>query len=193
MTVKALIEVVDQFLGPAGFDRKGMLWNRRHDSIVEAVDIQISNAGDAATINVGVLHDDVYAVVWGGAPQGFVEEPFCVVRARVGQIVDGHDLWWPVSNEQTPQNIVAALAANVLPFLDESRTEEAMEAFLDRESVTSPLQTIYLAILRYRRGDVADACATLKQVRNKARGDWSNRAAEVATRLGCEAGEANRR
>jgi len=61
-----------------------------------------------------------------------------------------------------------------------------MEAFLERESVTSPLQTIYLAILKCRRGDVADACATLKQVRYKARGDWSNRAAEVATRLGCD-------
>lgn len=186
MTDKEIIKCVDHLIAPLGFKRKGALWNRESDSVVEVIDIQINKAGDAATINAGVLHIDAYEEVWGAKPPEFIEEPFCIVRARVGEIVGEHDLWWSLSDSQTPEDVIAVIEAHVLPFLDKWQTIEAMEIFLERESGRQPLPKIYLAILKSLRGDKPGACAVLKHVREKALGDWKNRAAEIAGRLGCD-------
>jgi hypothetical protein len=188
MTAKTLIEQVDNFLAPLGFERKGPLWNRKAGSIVEVIDVQISKAGDTATINAGVLHPDVYKACWDKEPLGFIEEPFCTVRARVGELIGEYDLWWPLGDSQTPHTVIDTLTTHVLPFLKKMQTPAAMEEFLSTPSMLKqrpPLPKIYLAILKHRRGDTATACAVLDEVRQKALGEWQTRATEVAERLGC--------
>ena len=118
MTAKALIEQVDKFLTPLGFERKGALWNRKIGSIVEVIDVQVSKAGDTATVNAGVLQPDIYEACWGKEPLGFIEEPFCTVRARVGELMGEYDLWWPLDDSQTPLALIDALTTHVLPFLN---------------------------------------------------------------------------
>ncbi|MDZ7474414.1 DUF4304 domain-containing protein [Stenotrophomonas pavanii] len=188
MTIKKLIARTDEVLAPLGFNRKGALWNRTIDSIVEVIDIQVGKSGDTATINAGVLQVDTFEKAWGHKPQGFVEKPFCIVRARVGEIVNNHDLWWPLNDDQTPKNVAMTLETHVLPFLERSRTQEAMGAFLEAVHGNYPLPKIYLAILKCQGGDIQSACAILRKVHEKARGDWSDRSMEVARRIGCDVG-----
>lgn len=172
MTIKKLIARTDEVLAPLVFNRKGALWNRTIDSIVEVIVLQV----------------DAFEKAWGRKPQGFVEEPFCIVRARVGEIVNNHDLWWPLNDGQTPKNVAMTLETHVLPFLERSRTQEAMEAFLEAVHGNCPLPKIYLAILKYQGGDIQSACAILRKLHEKARGDGSDRSMEVARRIGRDIG-----
>ena len=188
MTAKTLIEQVDKFLAPLGFERKKSLWNRKVGFIVEVIDVQVSKAGGTATVNAGVLQPDVYEACWGKKPLGFIEEPFCTVRTRVGELIGEHDLWWPLNDSQTPRVVIDVLSAHVLPFLKKMQSPAAMEEFLSEPSMLQqkpPTPKIYLAILKHRRGDATTACAILDEVRKKAFGEWQNRAAMVAEKLGC--------
>ncbi|MBN5141405.1 DUF4304 domain-containing protein [Stenotrophomonas maltophilia] len=185
MTIKTLVARIDQLLGPLGFERKGALWNRRRGSVVEVIDVQVSKGRDTATINAGVLQVDAFEKAWGRRLEGFVEEPFCIVRARVGEIVGVHDLWWPLNDGQIPEKVAATLETHVLPFLERSRTQEAMEAYLEAEHGRYPLPKIYLAILKHQVGDVKSACAILRGLHEKVKGGWGSRSVEVAQRLGC--------
>lgn len=187
MTAKAVIEQMDELLAPIGFSRKDALWNRRNHSIIEVIDVQISKAGDAVTINAGALDTGVYQELWGKAPPLFIDEPFCVVRARIGEIMGNHDLWWSLGDDDTPTNLVQAVSAYVLPFLVELRTQAALEASLEKFALEQrePLPKVYLAILKHRRGDIEGACAILRHVSEKTLGEWRNRAVELAERIGC--------
>lgn len=188
MTRKAVIEQANDLLEPLGFVRKGMLWNRKANTIVEVVDLQVSKAGNAVTVNAGIFRSDVYEKIWKKAPQGLVEEPFCLVRVRVGELVGNHDLWWSLGGDQTPQEIRNALREHVLPFLSRFDAPGAIESFLEAAASKQrdPLIRINLAVLKHLDGDANSACGILRQVQETALGDWRTRAAELGERLGCE-------
>ncbi len=60
MSEKAIISKLDDLLKPLGFTRQKTAWNRRSGYVVEVIDVQISKAGDTATINAGVLDTDAH-------------------------------------------------------------------------------------------------------------------------------------
>lgn len=190
MSMKTVTARMDEVLIPLGFHRKKATWNRSSGSLVHAVDVQIGKAGDMMTINVGVLDADVYEMCWGAQPPAVVEVPFCTVYARVGQLIDLKDRWWPVNGERTPEDVAEDLTAHVLPFLERMRSHAEMERFLtDAEVVRRkyPQPIIHLAVLRHYGGDKLGACEVLAELRRSALGAWKDKAAEVAKRLGCEA------
>lgn len=188
MTRKAVIEQANDFLEPLGFVRKGVLWNRKTNAIVEVIDLQVSKAGDAVTVNAGIFRSDVYEEIWKKKPQGLVEEPFCLVRVRVGELIGNHDLWWSLDDDQTPQEITNALREHVLPFLSRFDAPEAIESFLEAAvgKQRDPLTRINLAVLKHLGGDADSACDILSEVQETALGDWRTRAAELGERLGCK-------
>jgi hypothetical protein len=188
MTRKAVIEQANSLLEPLGFIRKGMLWNRKTNAVVEVIDLQVSKAGDAVTLNAGVFRGDVYREVWQKEPQGFIEEPFCTVRARAGEIVGNQDLWWSLDDARTPQEVTNVLREHVLPFLSKFHASEAIASFLEVASRKhrDPLARLHLAVLRHFAGDTNSARGILKEVQKTALGDWRIRAAELEERLGCE-------
>lgn len=188
MTRKAVIEQANDLLEPLGFIRKGVLWNRKGNAVVEVIDLQVSKAGDAVTLNAGIFWGDVYREIWKKEPQGLVEEPFCVVRARVGEIVGNRDLWWSLDDDRTPQEVTNVLREHVLPFLSRVHAPEAIESFLEAASSKrrDPLAKISLAVVKHVNGDANSACRILREVQKTALGDWRKRAAELEERLGCE-------
>ena len=188
MSAASIIARLDRELTPKGFCRKKATWNREQGSLVEVVDIQTSKDGDAVTMNVGVLSRPIYLACWGRDAGSFIEEPFCTVRARVGQLLDNKDRWWDVSSAAVAEEMVDCLAARILPFLERMRSLEAMRDWLastGMPSPKSPLPSICFAVLQAQLGDISAACTALADLERKALGAWKARAQEVAARIGC--------
>jgi len=183
-----VIEQLDCLLKPLGFSRQKATWNRRTNFVIDVVDVQVSKSGDVITINAGVLDMDVYAKLWDGEPPEFVEQPTCTVCARIGELFDGRDRWWKLSGDRVVVDVVDAVGTRVLPFLERMHTRKAMEQWLTDTEVTRkkyPQPIIYLAILKYLLGEVAQGCELLAELQRKSIGAWRSRAAEVAARLRC--------
>ena len=188
MSAASIVARLDRELIPKGFLRKQATWNREQDSWVEVIDIQVSKSGDSVTVNAGVLSQSIYAACWGRDADSFVEEPFCTVRARVGQLLDSKDRWWDIRDEHAADEVVDCLDAAILPFVERMRSLLAMRDWLastGMPSVRSPLPSICFAVLQSRVGDIDDACRVLAELERKALGAWRTRAREVAARIGC--------
>jgi hypothetical protein len=188
MSAKPVITRIDELLKPLGFARQKAIWNRNVGSFIDVIDVQTSKAGDAITINAGVLRPDVHTKCWGTEPPAFIEEPSCTVRARVGQLIDGKDVWWRLSDRKTLDDVAAKITAYVLPFLDRMHSLDAMEQFLANAQVMKqkyPPPIIYLAILKCERGDRTGACALLADLHKRTVGAWQARISQVTERLAC--------
>jgi hypothetical protein len=195
MGTKAVTARLDRLLKPLGFERRRRIWNRRFDTVVEVLDVQVGGGGYRFTVNAGVLDPDVEATLWGKEPPAFVEEPSCTVRARIGVLINGlHglDLWWNFSDDRATDDAIAdevteKVAAYVLPFLERTHTREAMVQWLVEitAGVKHPeaIKIINLAILKHFLGETEEGCAILARLQREGR--WVDRAAEVAARLGC--------
>ena len=188
MNNRDLISTLDNLLRPLGYARQNAVWNRKSGHFVEVIDLQVSKAGDAATVNSGVLDTEVYLKLWGSEPPNFVEEPACTVRARVGELVHGKDVWWQLNDDGIGEVIAGATADYVLPFVKRMSSREAMVQWLSDTDVLRkryPPMIINFAILHGMLGRKSEACALLANLESKAVGAWRARAAEVAARLGC--------
>jgi hypothetical protein len=188
MNQKTVVGKVDSLLIPLGYHRHGFTWNHRRESAVEVVDIQLSKAGDAVTVNAGVLDSIVYAAFWGSGPLERVEQPMCTVGARVGELIDGDDKWWKLDGESTPDDIAKVISAHVLPFIEQVATRYGMEKWLIDSDVARkryPPPIINLAVLKSLRGEREVACALLGNLKKKTSGPWQTRVADVAGRIGC--------
>jgi len=186
MNAKPVVNLLDELLKPLGFGRKKMTWNRRVNGFVDVVDLQQSNAGDALTVNVGVMHSEVHGICWGNIPPLFVEEPTCTVRSRIGQLRDGRDLWWRGEMEDVAPNVVALVRESVLPFLDQMHSPDAMAEHLERGVAINqkyPPPMIYLGILRWLGGDITIANSLLSGLRAETVAAWQKRIDEVLVRL----------
>ena len=190
MTAALIIARLDRELATKGFARKKATWNREHGPLVEVIDVQTSNAGDTVTINVGVLERAVYFACWGRDAELFVEEPFCTVRARIGQLLDNKDRWWDIGSASAADEMAACLNEHALPFLGRMQSLEEMRDWLasaaGAPSPKTPLPSICFAVLLSKLGDVDRACATLVKLESKALGVWKARAKEVSVRIGCD-------
>lgn len=187
MNTKPVVAQLDQLLGSLGFARQKMTWNRKVGPFVDVVDLQPSKTGDALTVNAGVLHPGVHKVCWGDDAPAFVEEPSSTVRARIGQLLDGKDIWWRDDDENVASEIVEQVRAHVVPFLDRMHSGEALAEQLKSFGVTKqkyPPPIIYLAVLMWQNGDVAGANTLLNELRKQTVGAWQTRVADVIERLG---------
>ena len=188
MSTKAVIARMDELLKPLGLTRHKATWNRRSDSFVDVIDVQTSKAGDTITINAGVLHPEVHRKCWATELPAVIEEPECIVRARIGLLIDGKELWWKINDAGILDDVAEKVVAYVLPFLERKHSLEAMEQFLTNAKVAKqkyPPPVIYLAILKSEQGDRSGACALLTELGEKSVGGWRTRIGEVAGRLGC--------
>jgi hypothetical protein len=191
MSAASIISRLDCELAPKGFRRKKATWNREQDSLVEVIDIQTSKTGDSVTMNVGMLSRLVYSASWGRNAEPFIEEPFCTVRARVGQLLDNKDLWWDVGDMSAVDEMTDCLEQRVLPFLERMRSLDGMRDWLVSTGVPSsrsPLSSIYFAVLQSQLGDIDKAHAVLADLEREALGAWKARAREVAARIGWRMG-----
>ena len=185
---KTIAESIDGVLGPIGFARHGLTWTRRAAAVTDVVTVQISKAGQRFTLNLGVLDPDALALCWGEQPSRLADEALCTVRARLGQLMSGKDVWWDGSDLTTLSTIASALRDVGLPFLERhhstTQLEATLQALLESEQ-SYPPPIIYLAALKARRGDGLAACQLLQILRDRSTGAWAPRIESALQRLGC--------
>jgi hypothetical protein len=120
----------------------------------------------------------------------FVDAPECTVRSRVGHLIDNHDHWWSLDQPGIAEGVVDKIASYLLPYLDRHQSAIAIEESLAASGPVKylrPPETLYLAILRWERGDAAAACALLAEFHKRALGEWKRSAPHLMERLGCQA------
>jgi hypothetical protein len=155
---------------------------------VDVIDVQVDKAKDAVTVNAGVLAPEIYRACWGADPPTPVQEPHCTVRVRVGELVEGKDVWWRCDQPGIDNEMTEALRAYVLPFLERMHATRALEDFLADSNVTRqryPPPVIYLALLRKERGDLPGACAILRDLHDHAGGSWKARVGQLIEAIRC--------
>lgn len=188
MNADNIVFILDAHLKPLSFRRKGLVWNRRIDGVVEVIDLQVSKSRDAVTVNAGVLDPVVYRKVWGEDAPDIVKEPTSTVRVRIGELLDNRDRWWQLDNDRDIGELVDAVTQVVLPFLHRIRSREEMILWLDRAEVArrrQPAELLGLAVLKDLIGQHSEACELLADQRRRSIGAWHSRYDEVARRLGC--------
>ena len=97
------------------------------------------------------------------------------MRARIGQLIDGRDLWWNPAPADAADDIADKVANHVLPFFEQMHSVDAMVQFLEDGQVLNqrhPPPITYLAILRYEQGDARAACALLADLQRRDVGAW---------------------
>ena len=188
MNAKNVTARLDELLKPLGFERQKTTWNRKSDYFVDVMDLQISKTEDMITVNAGVLHPDVYTKCWGDDFPKSIEEPSCTVRARIGQLIDGRDLWWQLNTNDVADEIADKVSKHVLPFLEQMHSADAMERFLTKAQVVKqkyPPPIIYLAILKHEQGDIDAAFSLLDDLKKKTVGAWQGKIGQIADKLSC--------
>jgi hypothetical protein len=188
MTASDLATELDEILRFLGFRRRKLRWNRRSGAFIDIINLQESNAGDTITMNIGVMHTSIYRTVWGKDLPNVVDEPSSTVRARIGKLIDGKDLWWSFEVLPTREELDALCRIHVFPFMEQMHSVVAMEQYLMAAKVEKhpyPLPKLHLALLRLERGDKAAACGVLSEMKLTLTGSWLDRVNEVANRIGC--------
>jgi len=189
MSSKPIIQRTDEVLRPLGFFRHKATWNRSSEPFVDVIEIQKSKSGDTVTVNAGVLHPGVHKQCWGTELPAIIQEPECIVRARIGHLVEGKDIWWQLNDPATLNEIPEKLITYVLPFLARMHSLGAMEQFLTAAHVIRqkyPPPIVYLAILKSELDDKPGACALLADLRRQTTAAWLPRVRDVIKRLKCE-------
>lgn len=187
MIKSAIIAQLDELLNPLGFTRQKSAWNRKGGHFVEAIDFQVSKEGDTLTLNAGVLDIEVHAKLWGSEPPSFIEAPDCTVSARIGELIDGKDLWWQFSDNQVGDKVATAVVNHVLPFLKRIHSRQGMVQRLTDTGVAKkryPPPIINLAILFEFLGETVKTRALLTDLQSKEIGAWRARVLDVSERLG---------
>lgn len=193
-----IVRVLDPGLEAAGFQRKRRTWNRLRMGFVDVVDVQTvprKLGPNTFTMNVGVLVPDLYELVHGRTPPRFAEDPECVVRVRVGELLNRggadrfFDRWWTLDSDTEQLNaereLGDALPGRVLPFLERFQSMPDVHTFLETQTGYHRkygLDRLFLAAARHRVGDVEGALRELTDVRHKDRA-WGRHAESVERRL----------
>ena len=148
-------------LQPLSFRQRNFTWNRVSGDFVDVVDVQWSSLdtqeGYSFTVNVGVVWPPAFEVMWQKPLSVFVDTASCTVRARIGQLIDGKDVWWEsssLSDDEMLRDARDKLAAFGLPFIERMHSMPQMEEFLGRRErdLRYPPEAIALSMIRKRLG-----------------------------------------
>lgn len=183
MTKKRLTSKIGDVLEKCQFRGNGPLWNRDYIDFVDVIDLQISKSKDMFTINVGVADKFVTNACWGLSSAELVDEPLCTVRARLGELLYGRDVWWSLSDSEGVEEVLRGIQDVAMPFLDLNHNIDHMIQSLEKDLAIRRYlpEAIYLALLYYRKGE-RDRCREIFKSL-KLTGAWSKKASDILDAL----------
>ncbi len=178
-----LASKIDNVLEKYQFYRQELVWNRDYIDFVDVVDLQINNSKNMFTINVGVADKFVTHACWGLNDTNMTEEPSCTVRARLGELLYGRDVWWSLSNSQDIEKALSGIHDVAIPFFQINHDIDYMIESLESNPATRryPPGVIYLALLHCRKGE-SDRCKEMFKSM-KLTGAWSKKAYDILDAL----------
>jgi hypothetical protein len=183
ITKKQLISQTRDVLRKYQFHGNEPLWNRDYAEFVDVIELQISKSKDMFAINVGVADKFVMHACWGLDIAGMVDEPSCTVRARLGELLYGRDVWWSLSDCKAIEEVLRGIHDVAIPFLQFNHHIDHMIEYLEKDPATRryPPGIIYLALLHYRKGE-NDRCREMFRSMNLT-GAWSKKASDILEAL----------
>ena len=112
-----------------------------------------------------------------------VEEPSCTVRARLGELLHGRDVWWNLSGDDDIEEVLSGIEDVAIPFLQLNHSIDHMIETLESDPASRryPPGVIYLALLHQRKGE-SDLCREMFKS-TKLTGAWSQKAADILAAL----------
>jgi hypothetical protein len=165
-----------------GFRARGRTFNRTTgDGLTQVVQFQMGrfdppgttffpglreNLYGKFTVNLGVYVPEVAQFLGGGEAHSFVQEPYCCVRARLGELGPEHeDRWWELQqSDEVTAELWERLKRDGFPFLGRFETRDAilMEwLHIANSPYADNPARIVCAIILVKRGQQADARALL--------------------------------
>jgi hypothetical protein len=126
MSLSPSSTAINRLLATQGFTRHRRTWYRDPGDLADVVDVQLSPIAHDMTLNVGVLDREVHQIVWGRAAPEFFDAVDCVVRVRVGQLLDDGSGWWRPRDPGTPNELERVILERVLQFLDQLPTRASL-------------------------------------------------------------------
>lgn len=184
--VRNLIHAV---LSLEGFEKTPHAWIHRQGSFIQVITSQRRRSDAKVCVNLGVIDVPVYEQSWLQPLPDRVDETVATVRARLGELMTGRDVWWDSSSVASLQEMQEGLRTVGLEFLKRLSSEREMISCLEasRElKTTFPPPHIYLALLKVRAGDRAGGLLVLDQIASKLDGSstgWLSRVEEVRRTL----------
>ena len=185
--MKNIISEIDNILEGGGFFRVGATWNRVSSDFIDVIDLQVSKSKNTFTINIGVAEKSVTVRCWGSDSVEFVEEPSCTIRARLGELMCGRDVWWPLTGKGSINEILNGINDAAIPFLELNHSVDRMIDLLENSSACKyPPEVVYLALLYYRRGERDRGLNMLRTLQSKLVGGWREKVSEILNGLGLQ-------
>ena len=143
-------------------------------------------------MNIGVFVPSFYEKVWGKRVTGFALEVNCVIRFRLGDLLQDAlsggalDTWWELNDDKdidaAGDVLRLALEHRVLPTLDAITDFGRMESFASRLGgwwSKYGLFHIYLALLNIEIGNAGAAEEILNGMLAEKNNGWSAKAEQV--------------
>jgi len=118
----------------------------------DIIDLQRGKSVDGVTVNIALMHAPTYELVWGKPPTYPLSETECIVRTRLGFLIDGRDRWWRSDDQSVVTDMTEALSSAALPFLEEFKDLGDVERWLDASQNRYPPEALYLAAVKHQRG-----------------------------------------
>jgi len=178
-----IISNIDRALIQYTFNRKGGLWNRICDNFIDSIHVQMSKSKDTFAINLGVADKFVLRTCWGADGSSMVDEPLCTVRIRLGELLYGRDVWWPLSDDSCIDEITMGITHAAIPFFQCNHCTNRMIETLENQiggNDRAP-QIIYIALLHYKNGNT-DICRTILS-NVKLNDAWSQKRSDILDKL----------
>jgi hypothetical protein len=186
MSMPVAVSRLDRFLRSDGFRRRRTTWNRKSGDFIDVIDLQTNKTGELVTLNVGVLHSHIHKKFRGGRVPAFVGESACIARSRIGDLVNGKDLWWSLKEKSHLDDIEEKAKKFALPFVLRMHSIKAMEEYLDKANTTFanyPPPIINLALLKFAQGKRREALKLLGELKLRTTSPWKKNIESIVERL----------
>jgi Domain of unknown function (DUF4304) len=184
----------DPVLLSHGFQRSGLICNRRLPCLVHVLDIQLSNwsGGNSAefTMNLGVWIEQVWRVCWDKAVPTTLKETDCFPRWRVADVLgSAKDVWWTVASHADVEvvgiELQDILLNQCIPFMDSLDSIGAVVAVAEDPVLRRfPAELLSYAILKHLSGEPKAASRILRALLADPEAEiWRARVSGIIERL----------
>jgi hypothetical protein len=185
MIPQSIVTTIDTILRSHGFNAMKATWNRKAESFVDVVSLQMDNNSSEFAVNVGVLYPHAFTECFGKKPPAVADDIHCTARWRLREGEPAVE-WWKIDDAHAPMVVARALEKKSVPMMDGLHSLGALERFLAEMQVTrgrSLPEEAYRAIVLADLGRMQEARPVLAALSSKTSGPWRVRIAEVEARL----------
>ncbi len=183
----ALSKAINEVLIPAGFSKDGDVWRRASVPWLDVMELQKSKSGQAATLNCGIHHPEIYEKCWGRPGKTPISYSNCIVRTRLSELVLGRDEWWKLEDPVAIEAAAEMTKSHGLPFVERMHSLERVHDFFQSTNILKkryPPDIIYLSAIKSQLGDSASARKIMEALEMAVPPSWKRQVLEALNRIG---------